>query len=207
MQLQIFGSNFSPFSRRLTLAFDLLEVPYQQTVLGTAGGKERLQQLHPQARLPVLKVDGESLYDSSIIVEWINRTFSPSLFPTALSSLQKQGIGVSLIEKAVSLFYELTRRDEPFRSPKIIEYTTKQICNGFEFLEEFFKSEVNWVNGTSPSHADIAVFVAFQFTNVAIPEVMQTFPLPKLKQFEEFCLKHPAFAENILPPSPISTKK
>ena len=208
-QLHIFGSNFSPFTRRLTLALDFSQLTYTQTALGTANNHERLRELHPQARLPVLKINDAFLYDSSVIIEWLNQNLTHSLFPAnqnIFDCLQKQGIGISLIEKSVSIFYELTRRDEQFRSPKIIQHTIKQIADGFKFLEKSFQSNINWVNAQATTHADIAIFVAFQFAHEALPEMMNHFTLPNLKQFENFCLQHSAFKNNILPPSPVQVQ-
>ncbi|MCF2862643.1 glutathione S-transferase [Pseudoalteromonas ruthenica] len=73
--MQLYGSDTSPYVRRLRIwcAQHTLDVPYQHIDIFSPAGRKLLLQHTPVAKIPVL-VDGQqSIYDSTVIFEYLSQ--------------------------------------------------------------------------------------------------------------------------------------
>jgi glutathione S-transferase len=86
--MKLYSGPLSLFSRKVEialnekgLAFERVMVPFTQTV-GYAPKNAEVQRINPKAQVPVL-VDGDvSLYDSTVIIEYLDEAYpQPALFP------------------------------------------------------------------------------------------------------------------------------
>jgi glutathione S-transferase len=86
--MKLYSGPLSLFSRKVEialnekgLAFERVMVPFNQT-LGYAPKNAEVQRINPKAQVPVL-VDGDvSLYDSTLIIEYLDEAYpQPALFP------------------------------------------------------------------------------------------------------------------------------
>ena len=85
------GGDGSPFVRKVRIVLDELGLPFERdTTLATDRPIESFSKLNPTLKVPVLEDDGEVLFDSNFIIEYLLRTYTipepksghPPLAPT-----------------------------------------------------------------------------------------------------------------------------
>ena len=85
------GGDGSPFVRKVRIVLDELGLPFERdTTLATDRPIESFSKLNPTLKVPTLEDDGQVLFESNLIIEYLLRTYSipetegshPPLAPT-----------------------------------------------------------------------------------------------------------------------------
>lgn len=120
--MQLYGSDLSPFYRRVAMSLDLLGMGFEPVPVKVQPDRERIEALNPLGRVPILVLaDGETLIDNYAILDHLDQAVGPerALIPAGgrarRDALKLIAIGHGTLEKAVLSFYERTRRPEQFR--------------------------------------------------------------------------------------------
>jgi glutathione S-transferase len=82
--LRLYGSCFCPFVQRVWIALEIKNIPYQYIEVDPYKKPESLLQINPRGLIPAITHGSFSLYESSVIVEYledINQGTNPLLTP------------------------------------------------------------------------------------------------------------------------------
>nr|WP_266183907.1 glutathione S-transferase N-terminal domain-containing protein [Dyella humicola] len=107
---------------------------------------EEVFQLNPLGKVPVLvRDDGTSLFDSSVICEYLDSPHDgPKMIPAAPTqrwrSLQLQALAQGLCEAGISVRHETVRRPARYRYPAMRDGQIEKLVASYDFLEQEYAS-------------------------------------------------------------------
>ena len=123
------SSPASPFGRKVKIAAALLGLSDRITVenADTNDPNEKLRRQNPLGKIPTLILEnGEALYDSRVIVEYLDALAGGGrIIPAGFARfevLRQQALFDGLMEAAVLQMYEIRWRPEERREPKWVEH-------------------------------------------------------------------------------------
>ncbi len=194
------GQFDSPFVRRIAVALNHFEVPFERQVLSVFQDFQEMLEINPLAKVPVLILDdGERLYDSRAIFEFLerrvpaNRRLTPRDEAAFLRALRVEAMGIGLAEKTYERSIEFSRRRPGYRDPSWTARLERQIVSTLMWLEE--RADTAWLAGTSLSRADLAVAVATTYLSEKVPKFFTPMQYPQLERHRQACEALPAFAD------------
>lgn len=210
--MRLIGNFLSPYTRRVAVSLNLLELPFEVEELFVFQKPEIVRQYNALVRIPVLLLDdGDSLVESGAILDEIDRMVGPERCLTPSGGLERRrvvqttAIALACAEKAQWAFYEgRVRPAEKVHAPWI-EHNEKQVLGGFEELDKVASKteEGGWIAGTSTiSQSDITTAVAYTFANAVRPKLGLPGRFPHLSRFAGRCEALPAFLKATVPPVP-----
>lgn len=72
--MKLFGTTTSPFVRRVRVVAAELGAEYEFVNTATDEGQAQLRERSPLWKVPVVEIDGRTLFDSRVIIEWLTTT-------------------------------------------------------------------------------------------------------------------------------------
>lgn len=198
----------SPYARkvRIVAAEKHIEVTLEEVVLSAPDCP--VKQHNPLGKVPVLVLpDGDSLYDSRVIVEYLdNRTPLAHLIPQDLNAKVKvrrwEALADGVCDAAVATILE-QRKSAEQQDAAFIERQMSKVTSGLKVLnEDLGKSEgvgkSNWcVNGTF-SLADVAVGCTLGYLKLRFGGVINlAAEYPNLERLQLALLKRPSFKDSM----------
>jgi glutathione S-transferase len=202
----LIGRFLSPFVRRVQVTLNLMGVECERKPYGTATHVDEITTLNPLGRVPALILDdGEVLVDSAAILDYLDELTGPekALVPASGDERRKvlklTALAVGAAEKAVTGFYEVSRRPEDKIWNEWAEKCFAQILAGFSALEQAAPQDGGWLVASKLSQADITTAVAIEFASIVLPDLIGDENFPRLKALvarlnerEEFSSTHPS---------------
>ncbi len=85
--LELISFKLCPFVQRSVITLNFKQVPYNITYIDLDDPPDWFAELSPTGKVPLLKVDGQVLFESAVINEFIDELSPPSLHPQ--DALQK----------------------------------------------------------------------------------------------------------------------
>lgn len=200
MTMKLYGSNLSPYTRRCTLALTLAGEDFELVAKMTGPDEAELRAHNPLGRLPFLKVtEDQTLIDSMTILRWFdqrNLQFRPPNAEQDLVCEEIMAIANGICEKAMSAFYERTRRPAEFSYAGWIERCSWQVSDGLAHLDQTFANANPYLFGDQITHADLFTFVTAQFVTKTNSDLNVRGTHPNLDALEErLDALHPVFVE------------
>lgn len=133
----------SPYARKIRIAADILGLTDRIEIRGadTSDPKDDLRQQNPLGKIPVLVLEnGETLYDSRVIAEYIDDLAGGgNLFPLDRSkrfdALKLQALGDGMNDAALLIRYETAQRPEALRSAEFIALQSGKVERALAQLE------------------------------------------------------------------------
>jgi glutathione S-transferase len=182
----LIGQYDSSFTRRVGIALRLYGMPFEHRPWSVFGDAERLMDLNPLGRVPILVLDdGTTLVDSHMILDHLDLRVAPGdrLFPVAgparAFALRRAALATGLGDRVVSLFYE--RRLHENVSPTLDTRLLRQIAATLAALEQDRAAEQrDWWHGSTPGHADIALACVLRHLRESLPDVFDPTTHPAL---------------------------
>jgi glutathione S-transferase len=116
--MRLFWSTRSPFARKVVVAAHELGVAdrivLERVVVSQTAPNGDVMAHNPLSQIPTLVLeDGTALFDSAVIVEWLDRRFGPRLLPgedaARFAALRLQALGDGLMENSVRRLGERSR--------------------------------------------------------------------------------------------------
>ncbi|MGO4387695.1 glutathione S-transferase family protein [Microvirga sp. 2YAF29] len=205
--MKLYSGAVSLFSRKVEIAlhekglsFERIQVPFSQTE-GYSPKDPAVLTANPKGQVPVFVGDGLVLYDSTVIVEYLEDAYpTPPLFPKEPKERARcRLLDVFADEVMLASFRPLMHRTEPHEvnDPRFLANEAKAreaepaIAGHFATLERAL-SDKPYLCGTF-SAADIAAFMAvFWVRRLGGPSLK---PYPALAAWYTRLAERPAFAE------------
>jgi len=164
MQLRLWGMRLSPFAGRVRATLQEKGVEDVEMIdIHPARRPERLKELNPNKRIPVLEVDGFALRESSNICEWLEDAYpDPPLWPRdATARAYGRGVGLWIeTELTVPFFLAMNRQAFGLRDGEpedFVERTFARVAPRWPQVEALLeRSGGPWLLGDALTHADLA---------------------------------------------------
>ncbi|MBU3643950.1 MAG: glutathione S-transferase [Candidatus Methylopumilus sp.] len=202
--MKLLYSKTSPYARkvRIIAAEKHITLELQEVVL--AEPDNPVPDFNPLGKIPVLIMDdGEPLYDSSVIVDYLEqRTPVAHLLPqdTRMRFQVKRWEALSdgVCDAAVSAMME-RRRAENLQDPSWIARQMTKVERGLSRMEADL-GDRSFCVGESMTLADIALGCVMAYLNLRYPELDFDKKYPKLAKHYARMMQRPSFQETAPPP-------
>lgn len=123
----LYGTVTSPFVRRVRVVAEELGLPVTMVDSSTVEGQERLRKITPIWKIPVAEIDGQVIFDSNQIIEYLfeEHGHGPLRAMRPATRVEERNLIAAVdgaLEAAIRLFY--VRRDG--QDPAQIPYLAKE---------------------------------------------------------------------------------
>jgi len=201
--MKLIATPTSPYGRKVRIALAEKRIEYQLTEESPWAPGNRVSDVNPLGKIPVLVLDdGTALYDSRVIVEYLD-TVSPvsRLIPEPsrqrIAVRRWEALADGICEAASALVFE-QRRPARAQSRDWIERQTAKVTLGVAELAREL-GERAWCSGESYSLADIATGCALGYLDLRLPDLGWRVDYPNLVRHADKLAKRPSFAETVPP--------
>ncbi len=202
--MKVYGYWRSSAAYRLRIALALKNLSYEYAAINLAAGAHNEAEwgaVNPQNLVPVLEQDGDRLYQSLAIIEYLEEMHpQPPLLPrTPLERARVRSL-------ALIVACEI----HPLNNPRVLNYLTGKlgtgeeqklawyshwVITGFTALEKRLASERGtgaYCHGDAPGLADVCLVP--QVAN-AVRFKVDLEPFPLIRRINALCLEHEAFRQ------------
>ena len=136
------SSPASPFGRKVKIAASLLGLSDRIEIVeaDTTNPSDPLRQQNPLGKIPTLILEnGETLYDSRVIVEYLDHLAGGGrILPTGwerFAALRQQALADGIMDAALLQVYEGRWRAEDRREPAWVEHQAGKVRRGLDAAE------------------------------------------------------------------------
>ncbi len=198
--MKLIGTKTSPYVRKARvflqekkLAFDLVEE--------SAWAEDTKVPLYnPLNKVPALVTDsGESLYDSVVIVEYLDTLGVPALIPA--SGIERarvrrlEALGDGIADAGIAVFME-RKRDPARRDEAWMKRHMSKVDAGLAALSRELDDR-RWLAGADFTLGDIAAGCALMWLDFRMPDIGWRARYPNLRAWAERLESRPSFSSTI----------
>ena len=188
--MQLIGMLDSPYVRRVAISLQLLGLRFEHRSISVFSTFAQFQQINPVVKAPsFICDDGEVLMDSTLIIEYAEALAAPrrSLMPLGIAERQHAlrviGLALAACEKSVQIVYERNLRPPEKLHEPWVARVTGQLLAAYGALESGLQRTPFAVTGGTIGQAGVSAAVAWHFTQMMLPEVVNAAHYPALCDF------------------------
>ncbi|NCA17342.1 MAG: glutathione S-transferase [Betaproteobacteria bacterium] len=196
--MKLFGSLTSPFVRKVRIVAIEKRLDLELMVDDVWGPESKLGDINPLAKVPTLLVDDTAVYDSAVIVEYLDaRAPTHKLVPdgnrdrTAVRTLESLADG--LCDAAITMMLEKRFHPGEMLSEAWMERQAAKVDRALARMSHTLDKR-QWMHGNSYTLADIACGVALLYLELRFPENTWRTTYPNLDALCHRLMERPAFA-------------
>lgn len=196
--MQLIGMLDSPYVRRVAISLTLLELPFDHRPLSVFSTFEQFSHINPVVKAPSLVCDdGEVLMDSSLILDYaehaarLDRTLMPQSLIERQHVLRVIGLALAACEKTVQIVYERSLRPAEKQHEPWLARVGGQLLAAYRELEHAIENRP--LDGDRLDQAGVTSAVAWSFTQMVLPGVIDSRRYPRLDDFARRAESLPAF--------------
>ena len=166
--MKLFGSDTSPYVRKARILIQEKDINCEWILERPADPGGRFRELNPLGKIPVLeREDGEVLFDSPVIVEYLDTLSGDRLIP-AEGELRWQvqkihALADGMLDATVARFLEGLRPDEK-RMQQVIDKQARKVHDGLDYAEKLMANRA-YVIGDSLTFADLVLAIALEYVD------------------------------------------
>lgn len=185
--MKLFSSRASPYARKVAVAaheaglIDRIEIV--GALVSPTGVNDEVNAANPLGKVPTLVLDdGSALFDSRVIVEYLDSLAGGRLVPAAPERwrvLKEQAIADGLMDAALLARYERALRPPELKWDDWEAGQIAKITRALDLLEATFRPAAS-----APTLGDIAVACALQYLDFRFADLDWRAGRPKLAAFE-----------------------
>lgn len=188
--MKLYASLTSPYARKVRIALAEKAVACDFVQADPVGPESPVPALNPLGKVPVLvRDDGSVLFDSPLILEWLDGLSPPALAPAAgeerIQVLLWQALADGIMDAAVLRMMEARRAPE-HQSKTALAHQEGKIDRAMAYADA--RVGAGLLFGSSLSLADIALVAALEYVDFRYPHAWRA-SHPKLERW------HSALAE------------
>ena len=198
--MQLVGMLDSPFVRRVAVSMKLMGLAFEHRNLSVFRDFDAFRAINPAVKAPTLVCDdGTVLMESTLILDHLESLVPPErrLMPAGVSerreALRLIGLALAAADKCVTLVYERDKRPADKRHEPWFERSLGQALSGFAALEEAAGRAAPWLMGERFNAADVAVAVAWRFSQFYHAELVPAWKHPALARYSMTVEARPEF--------------
>ena len=195
----------SPYVRRCAISMKLMGVPFEHQSVSVFRNFDLFRAINPVVKAPSFVCDdGTVLMDSTLILDYLEHCVAPGngLMPAGgeprKAALRLIGLAMAANEKGVQLVYEKEQRPADKRHQPWIDRVIGQIHAAFGEIEDIVGRARPWLGGERMNAADVAIAVAWRFSQFYNAVEIPAARYPKLAAYSERAEALPEFASTPL---------
>ena len=199
--MKLVSSPTTPFGRKVRIVLLEKKIPFELVTDIPWNADTQVGTFNPLGKVPVLVLkDGETLYDSRVIVEYLEHV-SPvgHLIPqdptSRIQTRKIEALADGITDAAALVFLEF-KRVEAQRSQDWMMRQQGKVFKGLEALSESLGDSLNFV-GNKLSLADIAVGCCLGYLDFRFPDIKWREAHPNLSAFYEKVSGRNSFKETV----------
>jgi glutathione S-transferase len=189
--MRLIGMLDSPYVRRVAISLEALGIDFVHEPVSVFATFEKFKSINPIVKAPTLVLDnGEILMDSSLILQFIERTNSngKSLWSDNNLQLQREfkcvGVALAACDKAVQYVYDTKLKPESAHHQPWLDRVMGQIVAALSLLElEISKREKDFLN--TINQENITAAVVWQFIDSMLPQITRQGSFSRLNALSE----------------------
>ena len=194
MKLELISFKLCPFVQRAVIALKKQGIDYDITFINLMDPPEWFEELSPTGQVPVLKIDDEVIFESNVIVEFLNEISGEKLHPNDPVLRAKNRSWMSYSSSMFDhLFSLITGDKETFVSAKGV--LTQKLAK----LERI-KSNQNYFNGDQFMMIDAAIapfFMRVSWINEFTDNILSLEDFPKIQKWSRKLLSDKDVMESV----------
>ena len=199
--MKLYGSLTSPYVRKLRILLREKGVACEFVQADAWAADSPVPRLNPLGKVPVLeRNDGSALYDSPVILEYLDSLKAPALLAPAgeerWAMLRLQALADGILDATVTRLLE-SRRPGPQQSPENIKRQEEKIARALAFADSMPKGEAYLMQNRF-SIADLCLGVALEYVDFRYPHDWRS-KHPRLALWLAGIGTRPSFAETVPP--------
>lgn len=170
--MKLYGSLTSPYVRKARILIREKNLACEFVVADAWAADSPIPALNPLGKVPVLALDnGEVLFDSPVIVEYLDSLKAPALLPASgearWAMLRWEALADGILDAAVIRFLEL-RRPVAQQSAETMKRQEEKIARSLDYTERHLGNGP-WLMSDRFTIADLAMAVALEYTDFRYP--------------------------------------
>lgn len=195
--MRLYGSLTSPYVRKVRVVLLAKDIACELVLCDPHDQRGVVPRYNPLGKVPVLELDeGSTLFDSPVIVEYLDSLKGPTLVPVSGESrwrvLRWQALSDGILDAVVSRLLE-SRRPAERQSPEAMALQERKVAQALDFAEKVDKGEAFLANDRL-TLADLAFAVALGYTDFRYAHDWRT-SHPQLAAWFNGMSKHAWFIE------------
>jgi glutathione S-transferase len=166
--MRLYGTPTSPYVRKIRVLLAEKSIAYDFLPIDLAAPDSPAKRLNPLAKVPVLeRSDGEILFDSPVIAEYLDTLKPPALVPSAGEArwqvLRWHALAQGVLDATALQFLE-RRRPAAQQSTDWLARQESKIVAAIQYADAHAPRE-GFLVGASLSLADLAMAVALEYVD------------------------------------------
>lgn len=164
--MKLYGSLTSPYVRKARVLLREKNIPCEFVIAGASDPGSPVPALNPLGKVPVLSLDnGEALFDSPVIVEYLDALTAPAWLPVAgearWATLRLEALADGMMDAVVARLLE-TRKPPAQQAADFIRNQEAKVARSLDYAEGQLGSR-SWFVADRFGLADLAVAVALEY--------------------------------------------
>ena len=199
--MKLIGMLDSPYVRRVAICLKMLKIDFEHEPISVFSTYDQFAKINPVVKAPTLIADnGRSVMDSTVILQYLATLAGPEqrLFPSrpddALRAARLTGLALAACEKTVQIVYERNLRPADKQHEPWVERVRSQLLAAYAELEQELAAAALPTDADQFDAADVTVAVAWNFTQMMLPEIVSKAAHPHLQGFSALAEDLPVFA-------------
>jgi glutathione S-transferase len=201
--MKLIASLTSPYARKVRIALAEKKIEYELSEASPWTADTTVPSYNPLGKIPILVLDdGTNLYDSRVIVEYLD-TVSPvsRLIPEPsrqrIAVKRWEALADGICDAAAAIVLEAKRPARQQSKDWLARWRAKIDRGVMELASEL--GDKPWCNGEAYSLADIATACALGYLDFRHPAIDWRGAYPNLVKLAEKLAKRPSFADTLPP--------
>ena len=197
--MRLIGMLDSPYVRRVAIALQLLEIPFEHDPLSVFSTFDQFSRINPVVKAPTLVCDdGTVLMDSGLIIDYLETVAGRSLWPAAgaerLRALRVAGLAMAACEKVVQIVYEHHLRPAEKLHAPWLDRVHRQMLAALTALDAELAQHPLAADEKSLTQAGLSAAIAWRFMQIKLETPMADSVCPALAAHSARAEALPAFA-------------
>ena len=198
--MKLYGSLTSPYVRKARILIKEKAVACEFVVADAWAADGPVPRFNPLGKVPVLeRDDGTMLFDSPVIVEYLDQLKAPTWLPAAGEArwemLRWEALADGILDAVVTRLLE-TRRAAAQQAPEVIQRQAQKVARALEYTERSLKGA--YLMQDRFTLADLAMGVALEYTDLRYPHDWRA-RHPKLARWLAGVCARTSFVETVPP--------
>jgi glutathione S-transferase len=198
--MKIFGSETSPYVRKARILIKEKNLACEFVLADAWAATSPVPALNPLGKVPVLeRDDGSVLFDSPVIVEYLDSLKSPALLAATgearWTMLRCQALADGVLDAVVARLLE-SRRPPEQQSAKDMARQEEKIARALAWADAQVRGD--YLMGNTFTLADLVVGVMLDYTDFRYPHDWAA-RHPKLSRWHQAIRQRPSFVETRAP--------
>ena len=165
--MKLLGSPASAYARKVRIVLEEKRIACDYVVDRPTRPESKVKDFNPLGQIPVLVcLDGSTVYDSPVIVEYLDGLSGPRLIPEAFADRiavkRWEALGDGIVDATVSLLLDGRREEDKRQGEEFQVRQTGKIARGLATMERDLGAG-EFCHGGSFTLADIACGVALGY--------------------------------------------